>query len=122
MYKYYFFTLLVNMKCLYFSSLFNDRDSEDESSPFSTLHRHGSFGKDSDTEDPKRDAFHMLRSTRPKKATLEHNDSLSSGEEDDDEGFEILTAENLFSTLLSRVRMQVGSGISLVSGMAKVEL
>ena len=31
-------------------------------------------------------------------------DSLSSGEDDDDDGFELLTAENLFSTLLSRVR------------------
>ncbi|KAJ8912911.1 hypothetical protein NQ315_017241, partial [Exocentrus adspersus] len=87
------------------NSLFSDRDSEDESSPFSTLHRHGSIGRDSDTEDSK-SAFHMhrLRSTRPKKSALEHNDSVSSGEEDDDEGFEILTAENLFSTLLSRVR------------------
>lgn len=86
-------------------SLFSDRDSEDESSPFSTLHRHGSIGRDSDTEDSK-SAFHMhrLRSTRPKRSTLEHNDSVSSGEEDDDDGFEILTAENLFSTLLSRVR------------------
>ncbi|XP_018577044.1 uncharacterized protein LOC108915487 [Anoplophora glabripennis] len=86
-------------------SLFSDRDSEDESSPFSTLHRHGSIGKDSDNEDSK-SAFHMhrLRSTRPKRSTLEHNDSVSSGEEDDDEGFELLTAENLFSTLLSRVR------------------
>ncbi|XP_060529712.1 uncharacterized protein LOC132704063 isoform X2 [Cylas formicarius] len=88
------------------NSLLSDRDSEDES-PFVSLHRHSSFGKDSDTEDSKKDSFHhmhRLRSTRPKKATLEHNDSLSSGEEDDDEGFEILTAENLFSTLLSRVR------------------
>nr|CAH7752529.1 unnamed protein product [Callosobruchus chinensis] len=87
------------------NSWFNDRDSEDESSPFSSL-RHGSVGKDSDNEDSKRDIFHMhrLRSTRPKRADLEHNDSLSSGEEDDDEQFEILTAENLFSTLLARVR------------------
>ncbi|CAH2005033.1 unnamed protein product [Acanthoscelides obtectus] len=87
------------------NSWFNDRDSEDESSPFSSL-RHGSVGKDSDNEDSKRDIFHMhrLRSTRPKRANLEHNDSLSSGEEDDDEQFEILTAENLFSTLLARVR------------------
>ncbi|RZC42740.1 hypothetical protein BDFB_000330 [Asbolus verrucosus] len=45
-----------------------------------------------------------LRSTRPKRTLLEHNDSLSSGEEDDDDGFEILTAEHLFSNLLSRVR------------------
>lgn len=35
---------------------------------------------------------------------MEHNDSVSSGEDDDDDGFEIVTAENLFSTLLSRVR------------------
>lgn len=34
----------------------------------------------------------------------DHADSLSSGEDDDDDGFELLTAENLFSTLLSRVR------------------
>ncbi|CAH1154094.1 unnamed protein product [Phaedon cochleariae] len=88
------------------NSLFGDRESEDESSPFSTLRRHGSTGKESDNEDSKRDVFHMhrLRSTRPKKSNLEHADSLSSGEEDDDDGFEILTAENLFSTLLSRVR------------------
>ncbi|XP_055375000.1 5'-AMP-activated serine/threonine-protein kinase catalytic subunit alpha [Condylostylus longicornis] len=34
----------------------------------------------------------------------QYSDSQSSGEEDDDDGFEILTAENLFSTLLQRVR------------------
>ncbi|KAF5276288.1 hypothetical protein FQA39_LY06637 [Lamprigera yunnana] len=45
-----------------------------------------------------------LKSSRPRKANMEHNDSFSSGEDDDDDGFEILTAENLFSTLLSRVR------------------
>lgn len=44
-----------------FSSFFSDRDSEDESSPFSTFHRHGSIGRDSDTEDSKRDAFHLHR-------------------------------------------------------------
>ncbi|CAB0041291.1 unnamed protein product [Trichogramma brassicae] len=47
--------------------------------------------------------LHRLRSSRPR-YTLEHEDSLSSGEDDDDDGFEFLTAENLFSTLLSRVR------------------
>ncbi|KAL7302382.1 hypothetical protein TKK_0005041 [Trichogramma kaykai] len=47
--------------------------------------------------------LHRLRSSRPRYA-LEHEDSLSSGEDDDDDGFEFLTAENLFSTLLSRVR------------------
>ncbi|XP_050294375.1 uncharacterized protein LOC126734700 isoform X2 [Anthonomus grandis grandis] len=88
------------------NSLLSDRDSEDES-PFANLHRHSSFGKDSDTEDSKKDGFrhmHRLRRIRPKKATLDHNDSVSSGEEDDDDGFEILTAESLFSTLLSRVK------------------
>lgn len=84
--------------------MFSDRDSEDESS-YSGLYRHSSFGKDSDNEDSKKDKFHLhrLRSTRPKRSLLEHNDSLSSGEEDDDDGFEILTAEHLFSNLLSRV-------------------
>ncbi|XP_072382932.1 uncharacterized protein Nuak [Diabrotica undecimpunctata] len=82
------------------NSFFGDRDSEDESSPFSAFHH----PKDSDNEDSRRDAFHRLRTTRTKKANMEHADSVSSGDEDDDEAFEILTAENLFSTLLSRVR------------------
>lgn len=43
------------------------------------------------------------RSSRPVKKISQDNDSQSSGEEDDDDGFEILTAENLFSTLLQRV-------------------
>lgn len=51
--------------------------------------------------------MHLLfnfRSSRPSHSSLEHNDSLSSGEEDDDEdNFETLTAESLFSNLLSRV-------------------
>lgn len=90
------------------TSLF-DRDGSEDESPFGTLHRHSSFGRqDSDTEgDSRKDSFpmHRLRSSRPRKSNLEHNDSLSSGEDDDDEdGFEFLTAENLFSTLLSRVR------------------
>ncbi|KAK4875101.1 hypothetical protein RN001_011523 [Aquatica leii] len=84
----------------------NDRDGSEDESPFAALHRHSSFGRDSDTEDSRRDIFrmHSLRSSRPRKSTMEHNDSFSSGEDDDDDGFEILTAENLFSTLLSRVR------------------
>lgn len=48
--------------------------------------------------------MHRLRSSRPSRQPSEHGDSLSSGEDDDDDGFELLTAENLFSTLLSRVR------------------
>lgn len=43
-----------------------------------------------------------LRSTRKHNRQLETADSISSDEDDDN--FEILTAENLFSTLLSRVR------------------
>lgn len=45
----------------------------------------------------------FCRSSRPVKKISQDNDSQSSGEEDDDDGFEILTAENLFSTLLQRV-------------------
>lgn len=40
------------------------------------------------------------------KKLSQDNDSQSSGEEDDDDGFEILTAENLFSTLLQRVSLK----------------
>ncbi|XP_076231597.1 nuak family kinase 1 [Calliopsis andreniformis] len=69
--------------------------SEDES-PFSSLHR--------DSEDLLQRHMHRLRSSRPSRQPPEHADSLSSGEDDDDDGFELLTAENLFSTLLSRVR------------------
>ncbi|XP_026671095.1 uncharacterized protein LOC108627131 isoform X2 [Ceratina calcarata] len=76
------------------SSLLSDA-SEDES-PFSSLHR--------DSEDLLQRHMHRLRSSRPSRQPSEHADSLSSGEDDDDDGFELLTAENLFSTLLSRVR------------------
>lgn len=87
-----------------------DRDSEDESaaSPFhSRMHRHTSIGRDSESEDPASRFTYRLRSTRPVKKVQQSdgNDSASSGEEDDEDGFEILTAENLFSTLLSRVRI-----------------
>ncbi|XP_066997071.2 uncharacterized protein Nuak [Anabrus simplex] len=86
------------------SSLLSDA-SEDEgfNSPFATLQRHSSLGRDDD--DDKSFHMHRLRSSRPSRHPLEHADSLSSAEEDDDDdGFEILTAESLFSTLLSRVR------------------
>lgn len=43
------------------SSLLSDRDGSEDESPFATLHRHSSFGRDSDTEDSRRDAFHMHR-------------------------------------------------------------
>lgn len=51
------------------------------------------------------------RTTRPiKKVATEQNESGSSDEENDDEdGFEILTAEKLFSTLLQRVRKEAGT-------------
>ncbi|XP_031625569.1 uncharacterized protein LOC116342192 isoform X2 [Contarinia nasturtii] len=89
------------------SSLFNDSEDESINSPFHRMQRHTSIGRDSDTEtsQPTTGFTYRLRSTRPfKKLQSEGNDSGSSGEEDDDDGFEILTAENLFSTLLSRVR------------------
>lgn len=90
------------------SSIFNDSEDESTTSPFHRMQRHTSIGRDSDTEtDPNPTRFtYRLRSTRPikKLQTTEGNDSGSSGEEDDEDGFEILTAENLFSTLLSRVR------------------
>lgn len=70
------------------------------------MHRHTSIGRgESDSEDPSNRFTYRLRSTRPVKKVqpAEGNDSGSSGEEDDEDGFELLTAENLFSTLLSRV-------------------
>uniref|UniRef100_A0A182PAH1 Protein kinase domain-containing protein n=1 Tax=Anopheles epiroticus TaxID=199890 RepID=A0A182PAH1_9DIPT len=82
----------------------NDGEPGDVTS-FPRLNRHTSLGRESDSEEPKFHMMHRLRSTRPsKRGTADPNDSASSGEEDDDDGFEILTAENLFSTLLSRVR------------------
>lgn len=83
--------------------MLSERDSEDES-PFHKLHRHTSIGRENENDDPPRFAMHRLRTTRPlKKMSQNPNDSGSSGEDDDEDGFEILTAENLFSTLLSRV-------------------
>lgn len=55
-------------------------------------------GGESEEEDESQ--MHRLRSSR-----LARAESVSSGEEEeDDEGFHLLTAENLFSTLLHRVR------------------
>lgn len=48
----------------------------------------------------------LFRSTRKVRVDPE-KDSVSSGEEDDDERFELLTAENLFSTLLDRVSLKL---------------
>lgn len=77
------------------SSLLSDA-SEDDESPFLSLSR--------DSDDLFQRHMHRLRSSRPRRQQSDLADSLSSGEEDDDDGFELLTAENLFSTLLSRVR------------------
>lgn len=99
----YLLTFLFGL--ILFRSLLNDRDSEDDSSSFHKMHRHTSIGRESDTDEP-RFAMHRLRTTRPlKKISQDPNDSGSSGEDDDEDGFEILTAENLFSTLLSRVKL-----------------
>ncbi|XP_037827996.1 uncharacterized protein LOC119615976 isoform X6 [Lucilia sericata] len=73
----------------------------DEGSPFQKLRTSSSIR---DGDDDTRFTLHKLRSSRPVKKISQENDSQSSGEEDDDDGFEILTAENLFSTLLQRVR------------------
>lgn len=102
-YFYYIVGKLTGHIVAFASSLLGERDSEDES-PFHKLHRHTSIGRESENDDPPRFAMHRLRTTRPlKKMTQNPNDSGSSGEDDDEDGFEILTAENLFSTLLSRV-------------------
>lgn len=77
------------------SSLLSDA-SEDDESPFLSLSR--------DSDDLFQRHMHRLRSSRPRRQPSDLADSLSSGEDDDDDGFELLTAENLFSTLLSRVR------------------
>nr|XP_032288938.1 serine/threonine-protein kinase par-1 isoform X7 [Drosophila virilis] len=74
----------------------------DESSPFQKM-RTTSITRDGG-DDESLFTPHRLRSSRPVKKISQDNDSQSSGEEDDDDGFEILTAENLFSTLLQRVR------------------
>uniref|UniRef100_A0A0A1WJC8 NUAK family SNF1-like kinase 1 n=1 Tax=Zeugodacus cucurbitae TaxID=28588 RepID=A0A0A1WJC8_ZEUCU len=81
------------------SSLLND-SGIDDNSPFQKF-RTSSGTREAD-EEP-RFTLHRLRSSRPVKKLSQENDSQSSGEEDDDDGFEILTAENLFSTLLQRV-------------------
>ncbi|XP_014210344.1 uncharacterized protein LOC106640733 [Copidosoma floridanum] len=71
-------------------------DASDDDLPLPLIHR--------DNEDLVPRNMHQLRSTRLSRQSLDHADSLTSDEDDDDDGFELLTAENLFSTLLSRVR------------------
>lgn len=73
------------------------------------MKRHTSMGRESDNEDPASKLSFRLRSSRPFKKIQRNdtNDSVSSDEEGDEDGFEILTAENLFSTLMSRVSFLV---------------
>lgn len=39
--------------------MYSDREGSEDESPFAALHRHSSFGRDSDTEDSRRDMFRM---------------------------------------------------------------
>ena len=86
------------------SSAFSDSSmSEDEamSTPFGGLQKYTSYGKHcvSQGQEP-----YQLRKTRPP-FSVTRTDSFSSGEDDlEDDGFQEMTAENLFSTLLSRVK------------------
>ena len=70
-------------------------------SAFAGLQKYTSIGKHGMEESP----MFRLRKTRPPFA-LQREESFSSGEEDifNDDGFREMTAENLFSTLLTRVK------------------
>ncbi|CAG0923027.1 unnamed protein product, partial [Notodromas monacha] len=89
-------------------SLFNEDDVPSVGNM--RLQRLSSFGKSMPTSNAAYRAATSARKTssqsKPFKSSIDRSDSFSSaGEEDDDEeGFEILTAESLFSTLLARVR------------------
>ena len=84
------------------SSAFSDSSmSEDEmSTPFGGLQKYSSYGKHAvGQQEP-----YQLRKTRPP-FSMTRSDSFSSGDDDDEEdGLQEMTAENLFSTLLSRVK------------------
>ena len=85
------------------SSAFSDSsmsEGEDMSTPFGGLQKYTSYGKHGLGQEP-----YQLRKTRPP-FSVTRTDSFSSGEDDleDDDGFQEMTAENLFSTLLSRVK------------------
>ena len=85
------------------SSTMSAMSAEDEATAlgeaFSGLQKYTSIGKHG------LEPMFRLRKTRPPFAT-QRSDSFSSGEEDDfdDDGFREMTAENLFSTLLTRVK------------------
>jgi len=76
-------------------------DEEGKESAFPGLQKYTSIGKHGMEEAP----LFRLRKTRPPFA-LQREESCSSGEEDifNDDGFREMTAENLFSTLLTRVK------------------
>jgi len=85
------------------SSAFSDSSMSDDdalTTPFGGLQKYSSYGKHGPGEEP----LFTLRKTRPP-FSVTRTESFSSGEEDfDDDGFQEMTAENLFSTLLSRVK------------------
>ena len=86
------------------SSAFSDSSMSDDDAlgtPLSGLQKYTSYGKHGLSEQP----LFRLKKTRPP-FSVEKTDSFSSGEDDDfdDDGFQEMTAENLFSTLLSRVK------------------
>jgi len=85
------------------SSAFSDSSMSDDdalTTPFGGLQKYSSYGKHGPGEEP----LFTLRKTRPP-FSVTRQESFSSGEEDlDDDGFQEMTAENLFSTLLSRVK------------------
>merc|ERR1719361_2662274 len=83
------------------SSGISDEGSELGGGTFSGLQRFSSLGKHGLEENI---PVLKLRKTRPP-FTMQRSDSCSSGEDDfDDDGFREMTAENLFSTLLTRVK------------------
>ena len=85
------------------SSAFSDSSVSDDDAlaSFAGLQKYSSYGKHGLIEQP----LFRLKKTRPPFSN-DKTESFSSGEEDDfdDDGFQEMTAENLFSTLLSRVK------------------
>ena len=85
------------------SSAFSDSSVSDDdalTNAFSGLQKYTSYGKHGLGEQP----LFRLKKTRPP-FSADKTESFSSGEDDfDDDGFQEMTAENLFSTLLSRVK------------------
>ncbi len=80
------------------SGLSSTTSAADDEEQASGLQRYTSIGKHGEP-------MFILRKTRPPFAA-QKSDSFSSGEDDDfdDDGFREMTAENLFSTLLTRVK------------------